>query len=64
MADMGSISFYLGLKIEQNRQEKTIKLSQPAYIDKLLTKFYLDKTHPVNTPMKEGTFLEQKVEAD
>lgn len=33
IANMGPISFYLGLKIEQNRQEKTIKLFQPIYID-------------------------------
>lgn len=64
MADMGPISFYLGLKVEQNSQEKTIKLSQPAYIDKVLTKFYLDKAHPVNTPMKEETSFKQRAEAD
>lgn len=27
MVDMGSISFYLGLKVEKNREEQTIKLS-------------------------------------
>lgn len=64
MADMGPISFYLGLKVERNRQEKTNKLSQPAYIDKILNTFHLDKAHPVNTPMKEGTPLEQRPEAD
>ena len=57
MVDIGSISFYLGLKIEQNREKKTIKLSQPLYIDKVLTKFHLDKANLVNTPIKESAFL-------
>lgn len=58
IADMGSISFYLGLKVEQDPQDKkTIKLSQPAYINKVLTKFHLNKAHPVNTPIKENTLL-------
>ncbi len=44
MVEMGPISFYLGLKVEQNREKRTIKLSQPAYIDKVLNRFYLDKS--------------------
>ncbi len=40
-ADMGLISFYLGLKVSWNREKKIIKLSQPAYMDKILAKIYL-----------------------
>lgn len=57
MADMGPISFYLGLKLERNREEKTIKLSQPAYIEKILCKFFLDQANPSNTPMRESVQL-------
>lgn len=57
MVDMGPISYYLGLKVERNRQDRTIKLSQPAYIDKVLAKFHLGKAHYVNTPMKETSPL-------
>lgn len=53
MVDIGLISFYLGLKIERNREKKEIKLSQPAYIQKVLTKYYLDKANTTNTPIKE-----------
>lgn len=53
MVDMGPISFYLGLKVDKDRQKRTIKLSQPAYIQKVLTKYHLDKANPTNTPMKE-----------
>ncbi len=62
MADMGPISFYLGLKVERNRAKQTIKLLQPAYIDKVLAKFHLDKAHAVNTPMKEIALLQPKIE--
>ena len=57
MVDTGPISFYLGLKVERDRERKTIKLSQPAYIDKVLQKFHLDQANPTNTPMKEGIIL-------
>lgn len=53
MVDMGPISFYLGLKVQQDREKKTIKLSQPAYIDKVMEKFHLNKANVVNTTMKE-----------
>ncbi len=58
IVNMGRISFYLGLKIEYDRAKQTIKLLQPAYIDKLLSRFYLDKARIVTTPMKESTTLE------
>lgn len=54
---MGPISFYLGLKVERDRAKRTLKLSQPAYIDKILAKYHLDQAKPCNTPMKEATLL-------
>lgn len=56
MVNMGPISFYLGLKVQRDRVNHTIKLSQPAYIDKVLSKFYL------NTPIKETALLEQRTD--
>lgn len=64
MVDTGPISFYLGLKVEQNRQAKSIKLSQPAYITKVLLKFHLEKAYWVTTPMKETTLLKQKTDGE
>lgn len=57
MVDMGPISFYLGLKVDRDREKKKIKLSQPAYIEKVLCKFFLDQANLTNTPMKESTQL-------
>ena len=48
MIDMRSISFYLGLKIKQDRTNRIIKLFQPTYIDKVLTNFHLDKANVIN----------------
>lgn len=57
IADMGPISFYLDLKIEQNREKKIIKLFQLAYIDKILTKFHLDKANWSNISMKKSVII-------
>lgn len=64
MIDMGPISFYQGLKVQRDRENRKIKLSQPAYIDKVLSKFHLDKAHSVNTPMKESAILEQRTDGE
>lgn len=41
IVNMRPISFYLSLKVDRNRERKIIKLSQPVYINKILSKFYL-----------------------
>lgn len=64
MVNMGPISFYLGLKVQRDRENRTIKLSQPAYIDKVLSKFHLNKAHSVNTPIKETVLLEQRTDGE
>lgn len=64
MVNMGPISFYLGPKALRDQEKKTIMLSQPAYIDKVLEKFYLDKANTVNTPMKETIFLQQRTDGE
>lgn len=57
IVDISLISFYLKLKIEQNQEKQTIKLSQPAYINKVLSKFYLDKAFMATTLMKKSIIL-------
>lgn len=51
--DIDPISFYLGLKVEQDRTNQTSKFSQPTYIDKILHRFYLDITNIINISIKE-----------
>lgn len=64
MVDMGPISFYLGLKVQRDREKRAIKLFQLAYIDKVLARFHLDKAHAVNTPMKETAILQQRTDGE
>ncbi len=60
ITDIGLISFYLELKVKRNQAKKTLKLLQPAYIDKILAKYYLNKAKLCNTLMKEGISLLNK----
>lgn len=53
MVDIGPISFYIRLKVDKNRENRMIKLLQPAYIDKVVSKFYYDNVNMVNTLIKE-----------
>lgn len=67
MVDMGPISYYLGLKVERNREKRTLKLSQPTYIDKIVHRFGLGTAKPCNTPMREDYLVpneKQATEAD
>ena len=54
---MEPISFYLKLKVQCDWENWKIKLSQPAYIDKVFNRFYLEKANVVETPMKESAIF-------
>lgn len=58
--DISPISFYLSLKLEQNRENWTIKMSQSVYIHKIFNKFYHDKASIIYIPIKKTIFFEQK----
>ncbi len=60
IVDIGPISFYLRLKVERDQGKRTIKLSQLAYIDKILSRFDLDKANAVSTVMKENVILQMR----
>jgi len=49
MKDLGKTKFCLGLQIKhfQNR----ILVYQSTYIEKVLKHFYMEKAHPLSTPM-------------
>lgn len=63
MVDMGPISYYLGLKVERDRERRLLKISQPAYIDKIAHKFGLLTAKPSNTPMRENYLIPNEGEA-
>ena len=49
MKDLGKTKFYLGLQLEHF--PSGILVYQPAYIQKILEKFNMDKSYPSKTPM-------------
>ncbi|KAK2389045.1 putative mitochondrial protein [Trifolium repens] len=49
MKDLGKTKFCLGLQIEHVKNG--IFVHQEAYISTLLKRFYMDKSHPLSTPM-------------
>lgn len=57
MIDIEPISFFLGLSIDEDQEYKTIKLFQPVYIEKVLSRFHFDKANSINTPMKVFLYL-------
>ena len=49
MKDLGKTKFCLGLQIEHLSNE--ILVHQSMYTEKVLKQFYMDKAHPLSTPM-------------
>ena len=60
MTDLVPCSQYLGMQITQNRQEKTLHMSQNIYLNKVLCTFGMADCKPVSTPMAQGVSLLKK----
>jgi hypothetical protein len=55
MSDLGLLSFYLGIEVEQSNDHITIK--QTSYAKKILSQFGMGDCNPVKVPMNPGTKL-------
>lgn len=53
----GEADEFLGFRIKRDRAKRTIKISQPGYIDKLLCKFELSDSGSVSVPAEPGLHL-------
>jgi hypothetical protein len=51
MSDLGPCSYYLGIQVIRDRATRTIRLSQKAYIEKILREFDMWECKPVTTPI-------------
>jgi hypothetical protein len=51
--EQGPTSFLLGVKLERDCQNRTISLSQPAYITSILHTYRMQDCNPSRTPMSE-----------
>lgn len=57
ITDLGTLHWLLGIEVRRNRDERTISLSQTAYIDTILRRFNFDELKPVSVPMDPNTHL-------
>ena len=55
--DQGPATSILGIKIERDRPNRSIHLSQPGYIESILDQFGMSDCNPVLTPMEENRKL-------
>jgi len=57
MKDMSETRYVLGVEIFRNRSKKLHGLSQEAYINKILERFRMHYSKPVDTPVEKGHTL-------
>ena len=57
MKDMGEANYVLGVKIVRDRSKKLLCLSQETYIKKILERFRMQNSKPIDTPMEKGHAL-------
>ncbi|KAG8678639.1 hypothetical protein FRC09_019678, partial [Ceratobasidium sp. 395] len=62
--DMGEISSFLGMKITRDRVNGTLKLSLPAYIDRINKIMGLEEANPARSPMSSTLKLKTKAAGD
>jgi hypothetical protein len=54
MKDLGEASFVLGIEIHRDRSKGVLRLSQKAYIEKVLKKFSMHKCSLSHAPIVKG----------
>ena len=57
MTDLGEMSKILGIRVERDRDKGTLKISQGLYIDVVLTRFHMQDSNPVSTPLSKTVKL-------
>ena len=61
MTDLGASMAYLGMEIQRNRLKRTVRVTQTAYLRKVLARFGMTTCASVPTPMVAGTQLQEEV---
>ena len=51
MKDLGAAKQILGMRIIRDKANGTLKLSQSEYVKKVLSRFNMNETKPVSTPL-------------
>lgn len=61
LREQGATSFLLGVQLERDREQRTIALSQPTYIESLLKTYRMANCNGAKTPMAEKPRLSNKM---
>ena len=61
MTDLGASVSYLGMEIQRNRLNRTVRITQANYLKKVLARFGMTKCASTPTPMVAGTQLQEEV---
>lgn len=62
MTDLGPCSYYLGMCIQRDRQNRILYLSQQEYIDQVVHQFRVSDCAPVSTPIETSPLPENSQE--
>ena len=58
MSDLGPVAYYLGLEVHRDRTNRTIRLSQKTYLDKILLDLNMRDLRGTQLPMDPNLVLE------
>jgi hypothetical protein len=54
LEELGDAEYFLGVRIVRDREHNKLYLCQDAYIDKILDRYGMNNSKPVDTPMASG----------
>ena len=57
MTDLGEMAKILGIRVERGSDKGTLKISQGPYIDVVLTRFHMQDSIPISTPLSKTVKL-------
>ena len=60
MKDLGEAQYVLGIQIFKNRKNRMLALSQASYIDKMLSRYSIQKSKRGLLPFRHGVHLSRK----
>ncbi|KAH9764272.1 hypothetical protein KPL70_001465 [Citrus sinensis] len=62
MKDLGAVTKILGMQIKRDRESKVLYLSQEDYVKMVLTRFNMEDSKPVSTPLSAHFQLSKSLE--
>ena len=52
--DLCEVNYVLGMLVKRDRKLRMLNISQPKYLEGILTRFNMEHCKPVSTPMEQG----------